>query len=79
MSDVPCADELPPSAELGIPDTDWARAFLRMTRLLAGQIAAGASTLHGAATFVDGHRTQLVLDAIRESAASGRWTAVQPG
>jgi predicted dehydrogenase len=76
--EVPCDDGLPPSADLGIPETDWARAFLRMTRLLAQRIAAGESTLPGAATFEDGHRTQLVLDAIRRSSESARWVEVGP-
>lgn len=75
---VPCDDDLPPSSELGIPDTDWARAFLRMARILAERILAGEPTLPGAATFQDGHRTQLVLDAIRQSAGSARWVAVGP-
>lgn len=74
--EVPCDDGLPPSAELGIPDTDWARAFLRMTRLLAERILAGETTLPGAAAFEDGHRTQLVLDAIRRSSDSARWVEV---
>jgi predicted dehydrogenase len=78
LTEVRCYDELPPSAELGIPEADWARAFLRLARSLAARIRAGESSLPGAATFEDGHRTQLVLDAIRRSSESARWVAVSP-
>jgi predicted dehydrogenase len=77
-AEIPCEDNLPPSPALGIPDTDWARAFLRMARLLAERILCGETTLPGAATFEDGHRTQLVLDAIRRSSEAARWTTVGP-
>ena len=73
--------DLPPSSELGIPDTDWARAFLRMMRRVVVAIDHGTE-LEGAATFEEGHRTQSVLDAIRRSARSGAWEEVesaQPG
>lgn len=59
--------DLPPSAELGIPDTDWARCCVRFLRRLAQAIDEGAATLPGMATFHDGHETQRVLDAIRRS------------
>ncbi len=61
-------DDLPSSRELGIPDTDWARSFLRMARRLAAAIGAGASRLEGAADFRDGHAIQETLDAIRKAA-----------
>jgi len=64
--------DLPPSDRLGIPDTDWARSLLRMMRRMVAAIRE-ARPLEDAATFVDGHRTQLVLDAIRRSNHSGRW------
>lgn len=78
LVEVPCDDGLPPSVELGIPDTDWSRSFLRMARLLAHRILAGETTLPGAATFEDGHRTQLVLDAIRRSSEAARWVGLGP-
>lgn len=68
---VAVQDDLPPSCELGIPDTDWARSFLRMARLLARAIDSEEATLTGAADFEDGHRTQVVLDAVRRSSAEG--------
>jgi predicted dehydrogenase len=70
--------DLPPSAELGIPDTDWARCFIRYARAIAGAIREGKDHLEGAADFTDGHRNQVVLDAARRSATAGDWVAV-PG
>lgn len=76
MRDVAVPDELPSSEQLGIPDTDWARNFLRYGRAIAGAIAGGAAEIPGAATFRDGHANQQVLDAIRRSAEEDRWIAV---
>jgi predicted dehydrogenase len=67
QTEAPCEDDLPPSAELGIPDTDWARCFLRLSRRLAETILDGRTQIPGAATFEDGHRNQIVLDAVRAS------------
>lgn len=67
--------DLPPSSELGIPDTDWARAFLRMMRRAVVAIDHGTE-LEGAAGFEEGHRTQKVLDAIRRAARSSAWEEV---
>jgi predicted dehydrogenase len=69
-------DELPASGELGIPDSDWARSFLRLARRLCAAIRRGETRLDGAADFEDGHRNQLVLDAIRRSDESASWIAV---
>jgi predicted dehydrogenase len=69
--ELPAEDDLPPSAELGIPDTDWARCFLRLARRTVDAIRDGRAEVPGAATFEDGHRNQLVLDAVRASAAAG--------
>jgi predicted dehydrogenase len=60
--------DLPPSAELQIPDTDWARCFIRYSRAIVDAIRAGKDHLEGAAGFRDGHRNQQVLDAVRASA-----------
>jgi len=68
IAPIEIEDDLPPSAELGIPDTDWARSFLRLSRRLADAVLRGRSEIEGAATFEDGHRNQIVLDAIRRSA-----------
>jgi predicted dehydrogenase len=74
-SEVAVSDDLPPSSTLGIPDTDWARAFLRFARALASAIREGSTTVERAATFEDGHRNQQVLDAIRRSDREGGWVA----
>lgn len=58
---VDVADDLGPSAEYGIPDMYWSRAFLHFARRLIPAIAAGTAP-DGAATFVDGLRTQEVLE-----------------
>ena len=73
---VPVPDGLPSSEELGIPNTDWARSFLRMARRVVEAIRSGQASVPGAATFEDGHRTQLVLDAIRRSADEAAWVRI---
>jgi len=70
--------DLPPSAELGIPDTDWARGFIRYARAIAGAIQSGQERLEGAADFTDGHRNQVVLDAVRRSSSAANWVPI-PG
>lgn len=66
-------EDLPSSAELAIPDTDWARCFLRLSKATAAAIEAGQSTVPMASTFADGHANQRVLDAIRRSDRDDRW------
>ncbi|MFN8549165.1 MAG: Gfo/Idh/MocA family oxidoreductase [Candidatus Eisenbacteria bacterium] len=70
---VEVADELPPSSELGIPDTDWARSFLRYMRVVAAAITQGSSRVENASNFLDGHRNQEVLDAVYRSSEEARW------
>lgn len=70
-------DELESNEDLGIPNSDWARNFLRYSRKIVAAVRAGQSTLPGAATFVDGHETQKVLDAIRVSHHDADWVSVQ--
>ncbi len=76
-TDESAPDDLPASSTLEIPDTDWARAFVRYARAIASAIREGRTAVEGAATFEDGHRTQLVLDAIRRSDASGGWVRTE--
>ena len=59
-----------------VPDSPWARAFLLYAAAIRNAIRAGQSTVPGAATFEDGLKNQLVLDAIRESSKRGDWVAV---
>lgn len=74
--EVAVPDELPDCATLGIPETDWARSFLRYAREIVSALRAGRSIVEGAATFADGHRNQEVLDAVSRSAAEEAWVPV---
>ena len=55
----------------GMSDNGWARGFTVFSQKIVEALRAGRSTVEGAATFEDGHRTQLVLDAARRSNESG--------
>jgi predicted dehydrogenase len=57
----------------GMHDNGWARGFTRFAREIVRALGEGRTTVADAATFADGHRTQLVLDAARRSHASGSW------
>lgn len=61
---------------LEIPNTDWARSFLVLARRVVEAIRQGVAEVDGAATFEDGHRTQLTLDAIRLSSSKNAWIEV---
>ena len=63
------ADEAP-LAE-GLRDTEWSRGFTVFAREIIDALRGGRTKVEGAATFDDGHRTQLVLDAARAAHASG--------
>jgi predicted dehydrogenase len=70
--------ELQP-AELapGMRDSGWARGFTAFSKQIVAALRAGRPTVEGAATFADGYRTQLVLDAARRANESGRWEKVR--
>jgi predicted dehydrogenase len=55
----------------GLPDNEWARGFTVFAREIVVALAEDRAEVEGAATFEDGHRTQLVLDAARASHESG--------
>lgn len=59
-----------PLAE-GMRDTEWSRGFTVFAREIIDALREGRHAVEGAATFEDGHRTQLVLDAARAAHASG--------
>ena len=67
--------ERAPLAE-GMRDNEWSRGFTIFSREIIAALAEGRARIEGAATFEDGHRTQLVLDAARASHASGCRVAV---
>ena len=55
----------------GLRDNEWSRGFTVFAREIVGALSEGRAEVQGAATFEDGHRTQLVLDAARAAHASG--------
>jgi predicted dehydrogenase len=60
----------------GMSDVGWARGFTTFSRKIVATLRDGRTALEGAATFADGHRTQLVLDAARRADQSGCRTKV---
>jgi predicted dehydrogenase len=60
----------------GMRDSSWSRGFTRFSRAIVSALREGRSTIAEAATFEDGYRTQLVLDAARRSHESGRMESV---
>jgi predicted dehydrogenase len=66
---LPLPGKLPP----GMPDDEWAHGFVRYARAITEALRLGSRSLPGAATFEEGWRNQLVLDAIRRSNAERRW------
>jgi predicted dehydrogenase len=68
------ADEAPPAE--GMRDNEWSRGFTVFAREIVAALAAGRGRVDGAATFEDGRRTQLVLDAARAAHESGCRVAV---
>ena len=63
----------------GMSDNGWARGFTIFSRKIVDALRAGETTVKGAATFADGYRTQVVLDAARRSHESGCWQKSQSG
>ena len=57
----------------GMRDNDWSRGFTAFSKNIVAALREGRTTVEGAATFEDGYRTQLVLDAARRSNESGCW------
>jgi predicted dehydrogenase len=67
------ADEL----ASGMRDSGWGRGFTAFSKRIVEALREGRTTVDGAASFEDGYRTQLVLDAARRAADSGCW--LKPG
>ena len=63
----------------GMREASWSRGFAAFSCEIIEALREGRTTVKGAATFEDGYRAQLVLDAARESNRSGRWTTVAAG
>ena len=60
----------------GMRDNEWSRGFTVFARALTEALRAGKTSIPDAATFEDGYRTQLVLDAARDSHKNGCWASV---
>ena len=60
----------------GMRPASWSRGFAAFSCEIIEALREGRTTIAGAATFEDGYRTQLVLDAARESNRSGCWATV---
>ena len=58
----------------GMRDSGWARGFTIFSKQIVELLRAGGRPVAGAATFQDGYRTQLVLDAARRSHERGCWS-----
>ena len=62
----------------GMRHASWSRGFAAFACDIVEALREG-QTVEGAATFEDGYRVQLVLDAARASNTSGCWTSVGGG
>jgi predicted dehydrogenase len=60
-----------PLAE-GMRDGEWSRGFTVFSQKIIDALREGRTSVEGAATFDDGHRTQLILDAAHRSHESSR-------
>ena len=60
----------------GMRDGGWARGFTAFSKRIVEALQEGRTTVEGAATFEDGYRTQLVLDAARRAHESGCWARI---
>ena len=62
----------------GMREGSWSRGFTAFAVAICEALRAGKTVVKDAATFEDGHRVQLVLDAARASHESECWVIVQP-
>ena len=61
----------------GMRESSWAHGFTAFSSAIIDALREGRTTVAGAATFADGYRAQLVMDAARESNVSGRFVKVE--
>ncbi len=64
------------SMAAGMRAGSWSRGFTALSGAIIDALHEGKTTVEGAATFADGYRAQLVLDAARASNRSGCWANV---
>jgi predicted dehydrogenase len=60
----------------GMREGSWSRGFTAFVVAICDAMRAGKTVVKDAATFDDGYRVQLVLDALRESNESECWVTV---
>jgi predicted dehydrogenase len=60
----------------GMRPASWSRGFAAFSCEIVEALREGRTTIAGAATFEDGYRTQLVLDAARLSNQSRQWVDI---
>jgi len=60
----------------GMRESSWSRGFTAFSVAIVDALRNGKSTVRDAASFEDGHRVQLVLDAARTSNDSGKWVTL---
>jgi predicted dehydrogenase len=60
----------------GMRPGSWSRGFTAFSGAIIDALHQGDTTVEGAATFHDGYRAQLVLDAARAANKSGCWVSV---
>jgi predicted dehydrogenase len=61
----------------GMREGSWSRGFTAFSAAIVAALREGRKTVEGAATFADGYRVQLVLDAARVSNKSGCWAKIE--
>jgi predicted dehydrogenase len=60
----------------GMREGSWSRGFTAFSVAIVEAMRSGKTVVKDAATFEDGYRVQLVLDAVRASNESGCWVTV---
>jgi predicted dehydrogenase len=60
----------------GMRESSWSRGFTAFACRIVEAMRSGRKTVDGAASFEDGYRVQVVLDAIRESNERGCWVDI---
>jgi predicted dehydrogenase len=61
----------------GMRESSWSRGFSRFACAIVDALRTGKKTIGNAATFEDGHKVQLILDAVRRSNESGCWVNLE--
>jgi predicted dehydrogenase len=60
----------------GMRPASWSRGFAALSCEIVEALRDGRNTVEGAASFEDGYRVQLVLDAARDSHKNNCWTTI---